>query len=418
MNEPRKADAEGLGNAQKEAGKYMPLILLLVCVIFFLLMHVMQDSSPFASSDYNSYTLQAMQWRNGEITIDQDYSYLELAIYQGEYYVSFPPVPSIPIFFLTFIFGENVPDALLLQAYALLACFLVYTVLNRKLRSPGYAAVWAFLICFASSLLALLQNGAVWYQAQVLSFLLTVAAIERMQKGNFTVSLLLYALAVGCRPFNALYGPLLIAYGAIEHLRHTKFKEAFQRLLPGILVGLGIATMYAVYNYIRFDNIFEFGHSYLPEFSTQGKIQFAFSHIPGNASTFIWGIPWMQTATGMEVKKFGFSAFISNPILFIFVLWVIVDSIKKRITGLQVAIFITFLLHILVFLTHRTGGSFQYGARYFVDCIPYVLLYLAASKRSRDRRLEIGITIPPVLEVVLLLGGLALCMYGAYFVHL
>ncbi|MBN1778476.1 MAG: hypothetical protein JW811_10180 [Clostridiales bacterium] len=417
MSRPGKTGAEAIGNT-KAAGKYVPWILLLVCLAVFLLMHVLQGSSPFESSDYNTYTLQAMQWRQGKTTIDHDYSYLELAIYRGEYYVSFPPVPSVPIFFLTFIWGENVPGALLLQLYAAAACFILYTILDRRLKSPVISAVWAFLICFASSFLALLQNGAVWYQAQVLAFLLTVAAIERMQKGKITMSLLLFALSVGCRPFNALYGPLLILFGIREHLRDLKVKEIVKRLLPGVLAGLLIAALYAVYNYIRFENIFEFGHRYLPEYSTQGKTQFSLSHIPGNASTFIWGWPWMQTPGGPEIKKFGFSLFLANPVFICLLLWVAKDIAKRRMNAVKVTVISVFLVHVLLFLSHRTGGSFQYGARYFTDCIPYILFYLIATKNNTDEKLSIGITNPPVLEYTLLLGGLVLCFYGSYFVHL
>jgi len=45
-------------------------------------------------NDYNSYALQAHAWLNGRLDLGQNYTYLELAIFKGKYFVSFPPFPS------------------------------------------------------------------------------------------------------------------------------------------------------------------------------------------------------------------------------------------------------------------------------------------------------------------------------------
>ena len=44
---------------------------------------------------YRSYALQACAWLNGRLDLEKDYPWLELAIYEGKYYVSFPPFPSL-----------------------------------------------------------------------------------------------------------------------------------------------------------------------------------------------------------------------------------------------------------------------------------------------------------------------------------
>ncbi len=374
--------------------KYRVVYLLIACVLLFALTNLLQATEPLKPSVYNTYTIQAMQWRQGKIALDHDYPHLELAIYQGNYYVSFPPVPTIPIYVLTFIFGEKVPDALLVQIYAALACLLAYGALKDRIKYP---AITAFLLCFGCCLLPILQNGAVWYQAEVLAFLLTIAAIERMGKGKITISLFLYALSVGCRPFNALYGPLLLYWG---------FKQGgLRRLVPGVIWGLCAAAAYGAYNYVRFLNVLEFGHNYLPEFSTQGGVQFALDHIGKNAATFIYGLPFYQTRGGLEVAKFGFSLFLANPVLLCFCLWFIWDIIKKRMTLYKAAIFSAFVLHTLLLLAHRTCGGFQFGARYFVDCVPYALLYMNEQE-------------PFKLSYGLLAMGLIFNLYGAWAVHI
>lgn len=393
----------------------IPLLLVAACIILLAGIALARGASPLKPSVYNSYTRQAMQWRKGTIALDEDVSYLELAVYEGEYYVSFPPVPTVPVFLLTFIFGENVPDTLLVQLYGVLSCLLVYVALKRQYGNPVHAAIWAFLICFTSSMLPLLDDGAVWFQAQMLAFLLTVAAIERTQKGKMTPALILFALSVGCRPFNILYGPLLIAYGIHRHMRGLKIKQIVGELLPGVLIGLSIAALYMLYNYIRFDNLLEFGHSYLPEFSTQGGAQFALWHIPIQIRTFIWGLPFTQSAEGLVFSQFGFSLFLASPIFICFVLWGILDAVKRRVSLLTAAVFAVWALHTLLLLSHRTVGGFQYGARYFVDCIPYVLLYLLL---RRQRFYAVAPTSPVIpqtrwVEYALLAAGLVHNIIGA-----
>ena len=43
---------------------------------------------------YPSFALQANAWLQGRLDLGQDYPWLELAIYEGKYFVSFPPFPS------------------------------------------------------------------------------------------------------------------------------------------------------------------------------------------------------------------------------------------------------------------------------------------------------------------------------------
>ncbi len=381
------------------------LLALLICCTL-LTIHVIQRSSPFDLSMYDSYRLQAMQWRKGKIALDENVPHLELAIYNGEYYVSFPPVPAVPLYILSFIFGENVPDTLLMQFYAIFSCLLLQKMFLKK-TAPVKAALLAFMFCFASSLLPLLLNGAVWYQAQALAFLFIVWSLERMSEEKMTASLFLYALSVGCRPFNALYGPLIMIIYAI---RQKNFKKVLKKLLPGIFFGLLVAGTYAWYNYIRFGDIFEFGHNYLPEFSTQGGTQFSINHLPKNIRTFILGSPFNKTEYGLEFKKFGFSLFLANPLMLCMVLWLVYDIKTHKITAEKALIALFCAAHIFLLLLHRTGGGYQYGARYYVDCLPYCFLYALSAPQALKRT--------KTAACVLLLLGFAGAFAGACYIHL
>ena len=74
-------------------------IMALMLVLLLLILHFASGTPVLAPSAYNSYTLQALAWRRGLTYLQQDVPHLELAIKDGLYFVSFPPVPSIPLYF-------------------------------------------------------------------------------------------------------------------------------------------------------------------------------------------------------------------------------------------------------------------------------------------------------------------------------
>ena len=389
------------------------LLILVTLGLCFLLMigflYAKLGYSLLSPSPYNTYTLQALAWRQGRTYLNENVPHLELAVYQGRYFVSFPPIPGIPIFLLTYLFGEHVPDGLLILTYAFLSLLILWRLLEINGFPPSSAAIWAFLICFASSMLPLTLSGAVWYQAQVLGFLLILGAIERFDAQKPTLGLIFFALSVGCRPFNVLYGPLLIIGFLMKNLKYGKqFKSSIVKLLPGIISGLLIAGLYGIYNYIRFDNFLEFGHNHLPEFSFQGGTQFSFSHLGKNLIQYVFALPFEQTADGLSMKAFGFSLFLSNPILLMMFYWSAIQILRGSAERYQSLVFSFFILHLLALLLHRTFGGYQYGARYAVDLIPYAVLFLMDRKKKTTHIAETGV----------MLLGLVLSIYGSLVIHL
>lgn len=105
--------------------KKIIVALLAFCITaaLFLFAAKVTDTDIFSHSPYDSYTRQALAWREGRTYLTDDpqsLAYLELAVYEGKYYVSFPPVPTVTEYFLTFFFGQNTPDRLVTVLYV---CF-------------------------------------------------------------------------------------------------------------------------------------------------------------------------------------------------------------------------------------------------------------------------------------------------------
>lgn len=363
---------------------FTPLILTAALLGLWALLHALIGGSFWGPTLYNTYARQALAWRQGLLHLPEDVPYLELAVYGDAYYVSFPPVPSAVLLPLTFFFGLDTPDNLLVKLYALGACLLMYA----SLRRAGYArlqgALTAFLICFASSLLPLTLNGAVWYHAQVLAFFLTIAALCLWTLDRPTLALLCYALAVGCRPFNVLYGlPLFFTWWVLHRRAGLTFRETARPLLPGIALGLCVAAALGAYNLVRFGNPLEFGHNYLPEFSFQGGTQFALAHVVNNLKTFLWGWPLRIENGVVEVQKFGYSMLLACPALLLMLIGAAVDVCRGRMRAEKAVVLVTCVLHAFLLLLHRTFGGYQLGARYAVDLIPYAFFFLLLTPEKK-----------------------------------
>ena len=361
-----------------------PIYLIGAMCLMWALLHTVLGTSFWGPTPYNTYTRQALAWRQGLLHLPEDVPHLELAIFEGEYYVSFPPLPSVILLPLTYLFGMATPDALLVKLYALGACVLMYYALKRAGYERVSAAALAFLICFSSSLLPLTLDGAVWYHAQVLAFFLTMAAVCLLTMDRPTLALLCYALSVACRPFNALYGlPLFFTWFSLSRQAGISWKNTVRPLIPGVCLGLLVAVGIGAYNFARFGNPFEFGHNYLPEFSFQGGIQFSIHHVWNHLKTFLWGMPVYWEDGVMKVRQFGYSMLLACPTLLLMLIQGVIDLIKKQTSAEKSVVLLTCVLHAFFLLFHRTFGGFQLGARYAVDLIPYTFLFLLLTPQKK-----------------------------------
>ena len=384
-------------------------LLLTLIVLVYAILCVSAGEDP-CRYKYKSYLLQAQAWLKGQTYLDQNYEYLELAVYEGKYYVSFPPVPSVPMVLYTLIWGDDVPGGLFQKIYVAIAALLILSELLRSGRMKwGDCVLWALFLCLASAMLPIGMIGGVWYEAQILAFLLSVAAIVAMSRGHVALSCLCYALSVGCRPFTVCLGPvLLMLYLEDGEVQALSAGRRFRRLLPGLIVGLTVAACYCAYNYVRFGNPLEFGHNYLPEFTRSEHGQFSLHYIAQNWRTLFFGAPFRVEEQALHFASFGFSMFLSCPILLCNLFWLLEDVIDRRLTRTKLVILLMGALNVLLLLMHRTLGGLQFGMRYALELVPLCFAWLLLSpERTRMSR---G-------ECVLMAFGLIFNLVGGVAVH-
>ena len=383
--------------------------LLSLTALGYLLYHTLAGGTLLSANSYDSYALQAQNWLNGHIDISNgsSYSWLELAIFQGKYYVSFPPVPSLVSLPFVALMGMS-PANLLIAVYSLFSCGAVFQCIRHLGGNPQACVFWAVFFTFATNLTELSRNGGVWNQAQALNLTLCFLAMWCLFSNRNNLCLLLLALAVGCRPFSAVY--LLAAGIYFLWQGRSKLHSTLFSLLPGIFSVLLVAFCMMAYNTARFGNPLEFGHNYLPEFTRSEYGQFHLSYLLPNLLQ-LFRLPTLNQQLMVEFPLFnGFLFFLVNPI---FAVWGIhLFRQWKQPEFYQTLCFslLPFLLVLLALCAHKTMGGWQFGARYTLDLLPAVLAgigFFQISKRS-----------PHFWEQYLCTAGVIINIFGMIFMLL
>ncbi|MBR7061881.1 MAG: hypothetical protein IKI42_02505 [Clostridia bacterium] len=427
-----------------ENAKTALLTVISTLLFFVLVLQVYKKAGSDAykkHGSFDSYTLQALAWRKGEAKLDKNYPHLELAIINrgwlashdkrdfmayretfgdvnapiqhvegNEYYVSFPPVPSVPMLILSFFTGADTPDNFMSVLYVV-GAFAFAILIGRRL---GYGCIASLagglLSCAASGAFFLCANkfaGGPWFAAQTLSMLLTMAAffcmLSKRDLGLYMAFALL-ALAVGCRPFQIVYF-VLLAYVAAKKYDFKVLKTWKFYIAPALIGGT-----YMWYNYIRFGSVFEFGHNYLPEFMRAEYSQFSLNYVKDNYKIYFKTLPYYKDGQ-LEFSRYGFTFWVANVIFILAALAMLLAAVyfvrmlirrwqdKKarggaealslpgdglgtrgfsvfRDTGLVEAVILALAGSAVIFLLlmHRTAGGWQFGNRYTVDVVPAALL--------------------------------------------
>lgn len=365
------------------------LMLIGLMLLGYVFIHDLAGGTLLDHEPHDSYTLQAQAWLEGKIFLEDgaDYTWLELAVYEGQYYVSFPPVPSVIMVPFVLLFGEDTPNNALVALYTIFAVIGAYRACRSQQLSPRQSCFWAFAAVLCSNMLEISTNGGVWLQAQTLNMAFLCWAIDRALRNRKIAAFCLVALAVGCRPFSILYFPVFIVY--FLYLNHS-IQIGLKKLAVPLLCAALFGGLYCWYNWARFGNPLEFGHNYLPEFTEAAKGQFDLSYLgPNLENLFLRGVSLDENASLRFPMFDGFLFYIANPFFIIFAVQLCKDIRHKRVTGPMWCATVCLAANLFCLCLHKTFGGWQFGARYTIDLLPYAFFYVLFCGRKRPQPWEI-----------------------------
>lgn len=389
------------------------VIFLLLFMIFWLVDDII-GKSIFEDTVYNSYELQARAWLSGQTFLDHDYSYLELAIYNGKYFVSFPPFPSVFLLPFALIFPNNIPANFISFILFSIEFVIIYKILRKYKTSELNSILLSAGFTLGSNLFSLSIDSGVWFIAQLLNNFLCILSIDSFLKKRKTMSYLFLALAVGCRPFSVIYIFMYFVYYMIVETNEKIFRRFLKNIVP-LIPTVIIGILYMIYNYIRFDSIFEFGHNYLPEFVNSDYGQFHIHYLLDNLKGLFFN--GVSIKSNMHISFcMPFSFLFANPIFLVYY-YRCFKNIKNKvkISRLRLLILIFTIFNIIFICLHKTLGGFQFGSRYTCDILPFIFLAIIWKKNSKNQIESVKLN---TFEIVCIVFGIILNIFGALMMYL
>ena len=391
--------------------------LILTCgtvLLWLILMAAFTGNWPTTHNPYNSYSLQADSWRQGRLDLGENYSHLELAIYDDKYFVSFPPFPSYVMFPFTLIWGSSTPDGFLLWICNIVLAIYLFKLAYYLTKDELISSIISIFLMLGTNVAFIISTPWVWFWAQNLCLLTAVMSIYYAFKGKGHLSLGLWACSIGCRPMQALYFPILmmiLLYQEKKNKPESSYISILISKLYWFISPFIIGLSYMILNYLRFDDPLEFGHNYLPEFTESEYGQFSIHYLKNNFN-MLMNLPDFDDAHKYMVDHFGNINFILVSPILIFALIAIASFIinkNKKQLLFSLMILILSIAYLVITMMHKTMGGWHFGNRYTNDILPYIFLLSIMGIRKNKK---IWIYMIPIL-----IWGMCLNFAGSIIVY-
>jgi hypothetical protein len=317
-------------------------------------------------------------------------------------YNSFPPFPSVLLIPQVLVHGPWANDvALTIVLAALIPAF--FLVLLRRLRAAGLhelgpkGEIWlTILLAFGSVLFFSSVQGRVWYTAQVVGVLLSVLFLwATLDARHPVLAGVLLGCAVATRPPMVFLGLVFL----FEVWRTRTWRRLIAFAVPIAVIGLVVAW----YNYARFHELTEFGHSYLAV-RQQAQMEryglFSTHYLGRNLAVALTLLPEFSTSPPfVSISGHGLALWFTTPALLL-LLWPRMRGTWHRPLWATVALIAGFTL------LYQNSGWIQFGYRFVLDYLVLLVVLLALSGRALGR-----------VGKALIVAGVVVNLFGAITFH-
>ena len=231
----------------------------------------------------------------------------DASLYKGKYYLYFSPVvPLLIIAPVRFLTGYFLSEPFLTSTFAcigfLFSCLSFAKILNIAKLKPSKTFIFASFLVLATltNVPFLLRRPAIYelciissYAFLMIGFYFYLTSFQNLVKSTkiLFASGIFFSLCIASRP--NLFLTILVLVLGYYFLRRKFYKEEVKQTFYLILILTGpiliTFVVLAIYNYVRFDSIFEFGMKYqLTGIDTKKVPLFSFGRLLGNLYVYFF----------------------------------------------------------------------------------------------------------------------------------
>ena len=395
------------------------IVFVLTCVVF-LATWIPQIRR--SHQGVNLHALQALAWVNGQVEVE--YQWMrgvagDWSIHDGRWYVAFPPAPSVLLFPIVAIFGEERTNTTIIAAICIALSALALNAALTKLSVRAQTRAWTTLgYLFGTGVWHIaLESRNVWHFAHAVALLGTAACLnEALGKRRGLLLGIYAATAILSRQLGLFLIPtvFIITFGFQRGPERRRDFSAALQFLSVIAVALGA---WGLYNFARFGNPLESGYAFMQDngfLLERANLYGRFSpaYVPFNlyyllmhGTNLIWD-PATNYLTNVRPDYFGTSLLTASA----FLITVFAARTSRAISlGLWLGIVLTLGAQML----YLGNGSAQINTQRFVlDVMPQLCLLAGAGLQQRfdewDGRVWRAAIVWSMLLNAFMLGGLDL----------
>lgn len=360
----------------------VPLLLFAATFAIYLLSHG-GEGRPF---DY--FARLADAFLHGRLYLDESPSWLaELISFEGRPYVVFPPMPAVLLIPYVALFGTEYAQpavSMLIGAANVTLCYIVI----RRFFGSGTVALWTSVLYSVGTIHWYHAEAAnAWYFAQICAnFFLWLALLETGGRRRLLLIGLCLSGAFLSRVTTlgaAAFFVVLFWDRFVEALPDQKRFRVRLFLKPAALFAVGLLAGFLVagwYNQARFGSPTEFGYALIPgvleePWYNHGLI--SIRYIPTHLDETLTALPLFQRDWPFAVPRVYVMAFwVTTPA------WALILFARFR-TRIAIGSLAAIALILIPILSHGGPGFTQFGNRFSIDYMPFLLLLTASGMRGR-----------------------------------
>lgn len=324
------------------------------------------------------------------------------------WYMSFPPLPTllmVPSALISGRAGNDVIPTLLVAALILPLALLVL----RRLADAGLSRrtvredLWLVAaLAFGSVLFFSAVQGKVWYTAHVVGVALALVyawgSIEA--KHPFVAGLALGAAALTRTPMAFMFPLFLFELWRTAPVDRSVVGALWRPLVKFAVPVVAFAAAGMIYNAIRFGSPTEFGHTYL-EVRQATQIEqwglMSYHYLSRNLAVAFTLLPELPgRAPWLQIGGHGLALWVTTPLV-LYVLW------PHERPEIHRALWLTIACVAVPVLLYQNSGWVQFGYRFSLDYMVFVIMLLAVGGRPLTR-----------VAKALIIAGIAINLFGAW----
>lgn len=351
-------------------------VAILVFVIYFV--------TGKGSTPYDHYVRLSDAFLHGRLYLVDAPPWLELARYGEKAFVINPPAPTLFVLPWVAIWGLSTNQAIVTMIVGAGAVGLFWVAATQLRWSLHFKVAMTVLLALGTNFWWAATDGSVWMLAHVSAVFFLMAALVETTGRNRPW---LIGVLIGLAGLSRLTTFLAFPFFIYTITRGEGDRRVVIRRM--VVFGLALAAMgglYLLYTYGEYGS-FTFGYErgqFLdePRFS---KGLFDISYIPSQINAILFSGPVFTGQFPYFKPSFmGLGLFFTTPAL----LYMFGASLKERLSLASLA---ALLLVFIPIVTYGMTGYAQFGYRFSLDLLPFMVILVAFGMHHRLDRLKIAV---------------------------